>query len=244
MRTVRRVFFASAVTAALVFSSPAGACSLVPYKASNYRIETRAIPEMMVASAATVDVVIAESVDRSAVFARFDVEEAEQLAQATSDDERAEIRADFAAFRDQWRRSGAGTVTYRVVERLKGASADTFSLNAFVPLEDDPDFPQWLLDTITKRGAFLDPKSTWALRQRDLGEWGGLGSCASPLFAVLGLHYLVFRDAEGHLLTDGISLQVKVDGKFVASTRDGPAYEHILLDGDPWLEAVRAAAHR
>lgn len=242
MKALGHAMWAAALCAALLPASPAAACSRLPYKASNYRIDTRAMPAMMLASAATVDVAVAESVDRTAQLGRFDTDEVAELANAASDAERAEIRTDYADMRDQWKRSGAGAVTYRVVERLKGASADTFSLNAFVPLENEPGFASELREYTAKRGAFLDPRATWAMSVRDLNEWGGLGSCKSPVFAFLGVHYLVFRDASGRLLQDGVSHMAKFDGQFRPSTRDGPVYEPVLLDGDAWLEAVRAAA--
>jgi hypothetical protein len=242
MMALGHAIWAAALGAALLPASPATACSRVPYKASNYRIDTRAMPAMMLASAATVDVAVAESVDRSAQLGRFDADEATELANATSDAERTEIRTDYAAMRDQWRRSGGGAVTYRVVERLKGASTDTFSLTAFVPLENESDFASQLKKYIAERGAFLNPEATWAMSVRELNEWGGLGSCASPVFAILGVNYLVFRGSNGRLLEDGVSDMSKLDGRFQPSTRDGPVYQPVLLKGDAWLKAVRAAA--
>jgi len=242
MKTLGRVILAGALGGAMLIAGSASACTLIPYKASNYRIDTRAMPAMMLASAATVDVAVAESVDRSISLVALDEEEAAQLANATSDDERAAIRADLSILRNDWRQSGAGAVTYRVVERLKGASADTFVLNGFVPVEIDPEFPEELRKSIAARGAYLEPRATWAMRIRELTEWGGPGSCAEPVTAVLGVSYLIFRDAEGHLMKDGVSEMDRINGRFQPSTRDGPVYEPVLLEGDPWLEAVRAAA--
>ncbi|MCF8506037.1 MAG: hypothetical protein K9G59_14090 [Caulobacter sp.] len=244
MNAFGRALCVGAVTGMVLLAGQATACSLVPYKESNYRIDTRRMPAMMLASAATVDLVVAESVDRSTPAKPLEAEEDAQLAAATSDAERAEIRADFADYRDQWRRSGAGKVTYRVVDRLKGASPDRFTLNAFMPLEINLDVAADLKRFVAERGAFLRPKDTWVRSVRDLDEWGGLGSCSSPVFAVEGMHYLIFRDANGRLLRDGVAEMVRVGGRFEPSTRDGPVYEAVLPEGDPWLEAVRTAAGR
>jgi hypothetical protein len=232
----------AAVIALALPTASAVACSLVPYRASNYRIDTQAIPTMMVSAATTVDLVVAETVDRSAMDKRFNTDMANELADAATEEERAEIRSDYEDIRDQWRRSGAGAVTYRVVERLKGDSLDTFVMNAFVPLEGQDKWEPELKWRVAKRGDFRDAKATWAMSTKDIAEWGGLGSCSSPLFATIGAYFLVFRGADGRLLENGVQLERRFDGRFQPSTRDGPVYEPVLLEDDPWLNAVRAAA--
>ena len=88
-----------------------------------------------------------------------------------------------------------------------------------------------------ERGA--DPY-TWARAPRALSadRYADPGyDCSAPFYGRSGVRYLMFRDARGELLTDG--LPVFMDGK---PTRiAGPAFTPIIETPDPWLKAVERA---
>lgn len=131
--------------------------------------------------------------------------------------------------REDWADNGV-RIHYRVVERLKGASADTFTLDG-VRLTTPPPGVAYPADMPLR-------DLTNHLDQQDLAAWPAPGACETPLFVTgEGMTLLVFRDAAGRLLRAPV--EVKFMGR--ASQIPGPAHVRVSGPDGAWVKVVRAA---
>lgn len=222
-------------------SNAASACSRVPYAEARISIPSDHLAERMLATAATVDLVVLERIEPWDIDAVFAAELAAAIAQHPED--AGWLAEDFASEAELFRRFGASNVTFRVVERLKGASPDTFPAGAFaVEAGDDGYALIGLVDRIPREGPLPDSASLYDMSGIvDLGAHQGSGSCDSPVVIADEVSILIFRDAQGRILRGAVPAMTH-DGRPVAF--DGPAFEIVDPAGDVWLDAVRRASGR
>ena len=226
----------------IAFPVSSEACSFPSYAESGRVIDTRNLARDMVAAATTVDLVEVESATMIDPVAFFAEERAQQIAEAHPEWV-ADIRADYDAYEDNYRRWGASTITFRILERLKGPPPSSFELTGFYVRRLDEFYRVMSsYDLGEPRAALPTGEELYMRHLVELKDWGGPGSCAAPLTAVEGVRYLIFRDAEGRLLNDG------------AYRSNGPRMEiapgvygmtaEPASEGDLWLEAVRSEARQ
>lgn len=137
-------------------------------------------------------------------------------------EEKAEVREGLSAL-------GISRIEFRVIERLKGREPDRFTLRGSVR-EPDFELSQGLTPGRFWEGSNVmeaDPRTLYAM------------SCRGLLTAYPGERYLIFRKADGSLLTDAVRFRWRDSDEVLAL--DGLNYERIV-PGDPWLAAVRQAA--
>jgi hypothetical protein len=222
----------------LAAASPAAACVPPPGWPLKVRLAPTALARELFDAAATVDVAVAETMTDD--FEVGTSAEAYAAARSNFEDGPDPVAGPLtpervsALLRDDWQGEGV-RIHYRVVERLKGSSPESFTLNG-ARLPPGPPPPRRLV-RLTR-----NPMTSLKLRldSRDLSDWEGFGACITALYSDVGARYLIFRDADGHLLRQ------KVDVRFLNDTVrvGGPVYAEIRSSADPWLAAVRGAAAR
>lgn len=192
----------------------------------------------LVDAATTVDVAVAEAVTDdyevgTSPLARASVE----LSFAMYPDSTSGPRTPeeiSALLREEWAGEGA-RIHYRVVERLKGSGPETFTLNgARLPPQPSPPRQH------ARRAHSAMDGLKFRLNSQDLSDWEGFGACINALYSDLGQRYLIFRDADGHLLRQDVA--VRFQGKTIRV--GGPVYSETPEPADGWLATVRAAATR
>ena len=233
---------AIALSIAACASTHAQACSFVSYAESGRVIDSTHLADRMFAAAATVDLVQVESVEAIDPVAFFARERAEAMADARPEWV-AGVNEDYDFYQDLYQRRGASTITYRVIERLKGDAGSSFSLTGFYIRRGTEEFG-WMSarDLGEPRAVIPTGEDLYMRHLVELSDWGGSGSCAAPLTAVEGVRYLIFRDAYGRLLYDGAPL-INRPRPAVAIEAYGMTAEAVS-EGDAWLNAVRAASLR
>lgn len=234
--------FAIGLVFLTAFPVPSEACSFPSYAESGRVIDTRNLARDMVAAATTVDLVEVESATMIDPVAFFAEERALAIAEARPEWV-ADVGLDYDAYEDSYRRAGASTITFRILERLKGPPAVSFDLTGFYVRRTDEAYGALSpYDLGEPRAALPTGEDLYMRHLVELKDWGGTGSCAAPLKAVEGVSYLIFRDAEGRLLYDG-SPRFNGPRMEVASGVYGVTAEP-ASEGDAWLEAVRSAARQ
>jgi hypothetical protein len=224
------------------FPGASEACSFRSYAESGRIIDTGNLARDMVAAATTVDLVEVQGAMMIDPVAFFAEERAREVADAPPEWV-ADVGADYDAYEDSYRRWGASTITFRILERLKGPPASSFELTGFyVRRTDDLYRSMSSYDLGEPRVALPTGEDLYMRHLVELKDWGGGGSCAAPLRAVEGVRYLVFRDADGRLLYDGAP-QFNAPQREVAPGVYGVTAEP-ASEGDAWLEAVRVAARQ
>ena len=220
----------TALALLLLVSNPAWACVRPDGWPKGLRIDPTATARALADAAASIDVVIAERLTDD-----FEVATTPRaIAEATGNMPGEASDKVSAALRSEWSNDGV-RIHYRVVERLKGAGAETFSMNGMKSCCEEP--------AASKRApAGGRPNAAlkalpFLLGTRDLSEWEGFGACITPVSATLGERYLVFRDTEGRLLTKRIS--VRFQGRKIIA--GGPVYVPISGPDDAWLKVVRGS---
>ena len=222
--------YAAGLLAALVCidASPAAACSPIGYERSG---SPRSLQpneaRFLVQKAASVELVVADQrrfLDLPALLGS-------RLAEA--EPSRLSFLRDEIALTQPW----VATVTFRVIETLKGSPSAAFDLNAMVtvlPAEDER--RRWARD----RGGFNDPSTYWLSGAAPLNEAFDLDGCVEPPRVVMGGTYLVFRDVGGRILDATLPFRWRHSRQeFVIQ---GPVFEEIFGDNDPWLRRVRREA--
>lgn len=226
--------FVSAALTGLAVAAPAIACSPPPGWPRKVQIDPAATARTLMDAAATVDVVVAEAMtDDYEVGTSPRARAAFLEAFGTSPAGPPPAREDLIAeMRDAWADEGV-RIHYRVVEHLKGAGPETFTLNG-ARLLGAP--PYQAGPTPSKAVSLASLRSR--LASRDLSEWENVGACITPLYSDLGARYLVFRDTEGQLLRQ------EVDIRFMGHAQriGGPVYAEVRGPADPWLTTVRQAS--
>ena len=214
---MRQYVGVAALGAALLTATPALACSHVGYSAK-WTLGAEDLSVHLVRSAAIVELVVAES-------ARvLGGEYPELLDQAMMSIEVVEGRSDPAE------------ISYRVLERLKGAGLESFRLKGAVltlpsGTATAPKFHS---------GDYSDPRAVYEAESlRTLDE---PNDCRMVLPAVVGGRYLIFRDADGRLLGETVPFHSRGGHSTVTVVASGPVYEAVPSDDDPWLARVRKAA--
>ncbi|HEY1224213.1 MAG TPA: hypothetical protein VGE54_03210 [Brevundimonas sp.] len=231
---------AIALSIAACPTTPAQACSYVSYAESGRIIDSTHLADTMVAAAWTVDLVEVESVAFIDPVAYFAEERAGAIAD-TRPEWVADVNADYDAYEDSYRRMGAATITYRIVERLKGPAPASFSLTGFYVRQDSEAYGWRSARELGEARATVPTGEDLYMRHLvELSDWGGPGSCSAALMALEGVRYLIFRDAEGRLLYDG-SLIINRPRPATVVDSYGMTAEPVS-EGDAWLEAVRVAA--
>lgn len=230
-------------TCAIAAATPTLACSLVPFERNRSAVDARRLPERMLASAAFVEVAVAEDRELLDVEALVTAAwKAEDAAIPPLPPEDAAARADMeeekAWLVKSYTEAGLARVRFRTVERLKGAGPDSFVLTAFSYLALPAENERSLEQTIRERGDYSNPRKVYyAPNWVQADGWGGPGSCTAPLTVVMGRRYLIFRGADGNLLGEH-----PVGGGFYRMNfGDGSAFEPAAED-DLWLKRVRKAA--
>ena len=211
--------------------TPSQACDVI----ESPRPLDRDIARLMVERATYVELAVAEARQP------FDLEAlvATRLA-AAGPDERRSLSWGLENYR-----SSAATVTFRVVETLKGPRVDTFQLNMLVGVGADTaarreearrrrDFrgrdDHWNLNSYWRHTGFLDETA-------DI-----LDSCWEAESAELGAGYLVFRDETGRVLDAELRFAWPRSGD--RFTLAGPTFEEVFEPGDPWVRRVRRETER
>lgn len=222
------------------FPAASESCSFPSYAESGRVIDTRNLARDMVAAATTVDLVEVESAAIIDPVAFFAEERAQQIADSRPEWV-ADVRADYDRYEDDYRRWGASTIRFRILERLKGPTAASFELTGFYVRRTDEFYPVLTAADLGEPRAALPTGEELYMRHLvELKDWDGPGSCAAPLRAVEGVRYLIFRDADGGLLNDG-AFRPNGPRMEVAPGVYGMTAEP-ASDGDVWLDAVRSAA--
>jgi len=218
------------------------ACSFPSYQEAGIVIHADRLAERMVEAAATVDLVEVGTIESWDPVAYFASERAEAIAEARPEWV-ADVQADYNRYEAEYRLFGASTVTFRVIERLKGAGDNGFSFGAFVfqAGHDDYDFGE-LADQIPRTGPLPTGETLYMNHIVDLVDFQGPGSCSAPLVVTEGLRYLIFRDADGRLLRGAVPVTDRRQPPLQAV--DGPVFEGVAGEDDIWLSAVRAASLR
>ena len=196
----------------------------------------------MVEAAAVVEVVAVDSITPWDTKAFFAEERAEALA-GRNPRSAAHIAGEYDHFERVYETNGASTVTFRVVETLKGQSTTLFSIGAFVVGPENDGFGlEELTNQLPATGPLPTAEQLYNLNAlTDLTHFESAG-CATPMAVRLDGYYLVFRDAAGELLRDAVPVRSRHQRGQTAL--DGPNFEAVNETGDVWLESVRAAAGR
>lgn len=174
----------------------------------------------LVAGSTFVDIVVAES--------------AVPISVADLEWGQAPSESDLAWSQSQLAGMAASTISFRVVERLKGHSPDLFTLEGSLG-HFDPDLARETRELCGwfSRADCLDDRVYERFTPDELRN-----SCFQPLFVSLGQRYLVFRDADGSLTDPLIRVRIRATGEVHRVA--GPVFEAIVED-DRWLDAVRYA---
>lgn len=192
--------------------------------------------------AATVDLVEIHALEPWDPVAHFAAERAEAIAEARPEWV-ADVREDFDRYEAEYRLFGASTVTFRVIERLKGEGDNGFSFGAFVFQAGHEDYDLGeLADQIPRTGPLPTGENLYMNHVVDLVDFQGPGSCSAPLVVTEGGRYLIFRDADGRLLRGAVPVTDRRQPPLQAV--DGPVFEAVAGDDDIWLAAVRTASLR
>ncbi len=136
-------------------------------------------------------------------------------------------------------------ITYRVIERLKGAGPLTFQLDGSM-VSPEP------RATATPR--LNAERHWWGSDVTEIAEESYFfsSSCSGYLNAASGQRYLIFRGADGKLLQGGVRFRWLPEGVRVRRVqsddrapfaRNGLNYEPVN-ERDIWLSAVRRASRR
>jgi hypothetical protein len=231
---------AAGMALAAFMPSAALACSTPSYEESGLVIQADNLARQMVEAAAVVELVEVDSITPWDTKASFAEERADALANV-GPEWTADVSANYDNYEHQYRIFGASTVTFRVVESLKGAAIFPLSVGAFVIRNGNDSFNLGpLTDRLPADGpspSAEDLYEQYALT--DLRHFGGSGSCAAPLVVKPNGRYLVFRDAAGDLMRDAIPAMSS--NRSDRAGVDEPNFEAVDQAGDAWLDAVRIA---
>jgi hypothetical protein len=196
------------------------------------RIDPTVLARTLFDAATTVDVAVAETMtddyEVGTSWQAFAAARANFAAFPASDTGPLTPKRVSALLREDWEDDGA-RIHYRVVEHLKGSGPETFTLNGAQLPPAPHRFPPKALDPVAGLKSRLD--------SRDLSDWEGFGACITALYSEVGKRYLVFRDAEGHLLRQEVAVRFRGETVRVG----GPVYAEVSGPDDRWLVAVRAA---
>lgn len=212
----------------LTLAQPALACTPPPGWPQKAKLDIALTARTLTDAAATIDIVVAERATDDYEVGTDPEANAQALANYAADPDGVKLTAAEVSARlkaDEF--PDGARIHYRVIERLKGASSDTFSLNGMAP----PGHPT---------AAPLGPRETLALlrnrlNSQDLSEWPGFGACIQPLWTGLGHRYVVFRDAQGRLLRQTVAIRFEGEQSDVR----GPTYAEVGGADDVWLKAIR-----
>ena len=213
----------------LTLAQPALACSPPPGWPQKVKLDIQATARTLVDAAATIDIVVAERATDDYEVGTDPQANAQAMATYAADPDGVKLTAAEVSVRLKSEFSEGARVHYRVVERLKGASPHTFSLNGVTPPGHPTGGPRGAHQTLGLLRARLN--------SQDLSEWPGFGACIQPLWTGLGHRYVVFRDAQGRLLRQTVS--IRFDGE--RSDVRGPTYAEVGGVDDIWLRAIRKA---
>jgi len=227
--TAKRHFLIALACASMILApaSLAQACTPAPGWPAKVQLDPRGAARKMAASAAYIDVVRVESLTPDYEVGTL-APEGWAVWIGTEPDAPKNLVEALQMARASW--EGAARIHYRVVERLKGRSAETFAMNG--QRVTDPR-PPWGLQSKTARLQSLK----YFLDQQDLAAWPGPGACGTEITASEGAAYLVFRDVQGGLLRTPISVVFKGSQSLVT----GPANVPVTGASDPWVTLVRHA---
>ncbi len=220
MKVGRFVFLALALALA---GSPALACSPPPGWPFKIVVPAKAAAERMVSAATYIDIAVVERLSDDFEFATLS--RTQWLAYAKTDHQRKEAEENLAMLRESYA-DEAKRIHYRVIEHLKGASDETFSLSG-IGVPDAGSRKLWKRVRLGDLKLFLD--------QEDLAASSGPGSCEMPPFGILGRRFLIFRDARGRILRTLVPIRFHGEAGEIA----GPAIVPIAGDGDEWPALIR-----
>jgi hypothetical protein len=212
----------------LTLAQPALACTPPPGWPNKVKLDLALTAETLVRAAATIDIAVAERTTDDYEVGTDPEANAEAMANyATGEGGRKLSAVEVSALLKEEYPDGV-RIHYRVVERLKGASPSEFTLNgALLPIEGRP--PGY-------RPRFGRSEVLDRLNSQDLSEWQGFGACMRELWTDLGGRYVVFRDDQGRLLRQMVTVQLRDQGQV-----RGPTYAQVGERDDAWLAAVRKA---
>lgn len=222
---------ASLIALFFAFAQPVLACTPPTGWPQKVKLNVPLAARTLADAAATIDIVVAERATDDYEVGTDPEANAEARASYAAGDDGVKLTAAEASARLKADEFPEGArIHYRVVERLKGDSADTFTLNGMTPAGHPP------------LGSFR-PKDTLPLlrarlNSQDLSEWPGFGACIQPLWTGLGHRYVVFRDPRGRLLRQTVAISFEGERNAVR----GPVYAEVRTsDDDAWLKAIRQA---
>ena len=222
-----------AAVCAAASTSPASACSPLAYSYSGSppaleRNEARVLLD----KAVRVDLVIAERsrpLDLQTVFG--DVPAGLTPAEALGGE------GDIA----QWQ-PWAAVVSFRVLETLKGVPSEPAFDMAASATQDTETARSQRRNWARERRAFDDPSTYWSSDVHMLDETFMISACQEPPHVVVGGTYLIFRGERGNILGPTLPFRWRHSGQVFQI--QGPVFEEVFGDDDPWLRRVRREAAR
>jgi hypothetical protein len=228
MLSRRQVQLAAGLSAAIYFCGAQSAfgCTPAPGWPHDVRIDGAATLKTMAAAATYVDIAVVDRISEDFEFGTRAAErrrrEGYQTTPAELDAQRRELKSEKLGARYH----------YRVIEHLKGAGSDEFSLNGQVA----PPPPAGMKVAARRR----DPppgELKFLLKQFDLADSVSLSACEMPIMANPGDRVLVFRDADGHLLQQDVAYLFH--GR--SGRIQGPVHIPVVGERSSLVEATRKA---
>lgn len=129
---------------------------------------------------------------------------------------------------------GAASIAFRSVEKLKGDGTAEFHLYGFWNPPRKPTVGSAAEPEIWPGRTFTD-----SIYVGELWPTAFSSSCERSVIGRTDGLYLIFRDADGRLLST-----VRIDSEGASGAKWGWAFEEVHSADDPWLMAVRQAAAR
>lgn len=237
---MRRSASGLALAVALAASQPALACRPPVYSEAFVAYPRTDFAVVMVENAAYVDLAIAERAEPIPELADWvRAARSAAVAEDLADGGEAWALDTYRGLEADLRRRGAARIVFRSLEKLKGEGPSWFTLNGFWKPRDRrrPGIGSRLSEALSPRAVYSTIGGPYELGRDRLIPLCGAGLTVWP-----GQQYLVFRDASGRLLADGIPYLLTADSSLHSSS--GYVFEAVAAEGDPWLSLVREAASR
>lgn len=215
---------------------PASACRPLYYSDTRFSFPRTDFAAVLWENATYVDVAVLQRTEPLDFASWIRRARAADLADAINPADRAAIVARYAGMAAEFRREGAAKLVFRSIESLKGQGPSEFGLNGFWTRGGS----QWAASSGSSRDG-LSPEAVWyANGPYELSQSRLTPLCFTWLGAKSDQPYLIFRDADGRLMTSTIPVLEVANSETLHVM--GFVFAPVELSGDPWLEAVRSAA--